>query len=273
MGPATTSSAARPATTALDGGPGDDSLEFAARGAHAGVGAGADDLHGGTGVDLLSYLDHTSAIRLALDELPGDGSSDENDNVHNDVETVIATRLADTLTGDDLGQDLYGHAGNDTIDGGGGNDLLNGGTGDDVIRGGPGGDAVEGSAGGDFIDGGPGRDLFAGDNECTDAAVHGRRGPDPGSRQRGGHRQLRCRRRPRHGRPARHRRDRQPAGLREHRPGGAPDRRARHPLPPPPVAASAQNEPAQRARDPQPDAEGDRRRGDLPRRLSHPRRA
>jgi Ca2+-binding RTX toxin-like protein len=151
----------------LDGGPGDDSLEFAVAGAHAGVGAGADDLHGGTGVDLLSYLDHAAAIRIAIDELPGDGSAAENDNVHNDVETVIATTLADTLTGDDLGQDLYGNGGNDTIDGRGGGDLLNGGTGEDIIRGGAGDDAVEGSAGGDLIDGGPGRDLFEGDNECT----------------------------------------------------------------------------------------------------------
>jgi Ca2+-binding RTX toxin-like protein len=156
-----------PGNDLLNGGPGDDSLEFAATGAAAGVGAGADDLHGGAGVDLLSYNDHTTAIRLAIDELPGDGGAGENDNVHNDIETVIATTLADTLTGDELGQDLYGHGGNDTIDGRGGDDFLNGGTGEDVIRGGTGDDAVEGSAGGDFLDGGPGRDLIEGDNECT----------------------------------------------------------------------------------------------------------
>ena len=158
--------AGKPATT-LDGGPGDDSLEFAAAGAHADVGVGADDLHGGTGVDLLSYNERTKAIGLSLDELPGDGSTGENDNVHGDIETIIATTLADRLSGSDLGQDLYGNGGNDTIDGLGGDDLLNGGTGDDIIRGGDGDDAVQGSAGGDFIDGGPGRDLFEGDNECT----------------------------------------------------------------------------------------------------------
>ncbi|MGZ8635323.1 MAG: calcium-binding protein, partial [Solirubrobacteraceae bacterium] len=152
---------------AVDGGPGDDSLEVAATGAAAGVGAGADDLRGGDGVDLLSYNDHTARITLTLDEQPGDGSAGEGDNVHGDVETVIATTLADTLTGSDLGQDLFGHGGNDTIDGGGGADFLNGGTGDDTVSGGAGDDAVEGSAGGDLLDGGPGRDLFAGDNECT----------------------------------------------------------------------------------------------------------
>ena len=131
------------------------------------MGVGADDLHGGTGVDLLSYNERTKPIGLSLDDLPGDGSTGKNDNVHGDIETIIATTLADRLSGSDLGQDLYGNAGNDTIDGRGGDDLLNGGTGDDVIRGGNGDDAVQGSAGGDFIDGGPGRDLFEGDNECT----------------------------------------------------------------------------------------------------------
>ncbi len=151
----------------LDGGAGDDSLEFAASGALSDAGEGADDLHGGTGVDLLSYHERTAPIRLTLDELPGDGATGENDNVHNDIETVIATKLADTLIGDDLGQDLYGNGGDDTIDGRGGDDLLNGGTGEDTIRGGAGNDTLQGSAGGDFLDGGPGQDFFEGDNECT----------------------------------------------------------------------------------------------------------
>jgi Ca2+-binding RTX toxin-like protein len=152
---------------AVDGGPGDDELEFGAADVAPGVGAGGDDLHGGDGVDRLSYNDHPAAITLTLDGQPGDGSAGEGDNVHDDIETVIGTTQNDVLTGDDLGQDLYGHAGQDTIDGGGGDDLLNGGSGEDVIRGGAGDDALEGSADGDRLDGGPGRDLFEGDNECT----------------------------------------------------------------------------------------------------------
>jgi RTX calcium-binding nonapeptide repeat (4 copies) len=150
----------------VDGGAGDDSLEFGGADVPAGVGAGADDLHGGDGVDLLSYNDHATAITLTLDGQPGDGGPGEGDNVHDDIETVIGTTLADTMTGDDLGQDLYGNGGDDTITGLGGDDLLNGGTGADTIYGGPGDDALEGSADGDYLDGGPGQDSFEGDNEC-----------------------------------------------------------------------------------------------------------
>jgi hypothetical protein len=151
----------------VDGGPGDDELEFGAAGAALGVGLGADDLRGGDGVDRLSYNDHPAAITLTLDGQPGDGSAGEGDNVHDDIETVIGTTQNDVMTGDELGQDLYGHAGQDTIDGAGGDDFLNGGSGEDVIRGGAGDDSLEGSADGDFLDGGPGRDLFTGDNECA----------------------------------------------------------------------------------------------------------
>ena len=158
---------------AVDGGPGDDSVEFGGTGMPAGMGAGGDDLRGGEGIDLLSYNDHGGAIAVTIDEQPGDGSAGEGDNVHGDIETVIGTTLADTLTGDGSAQDLYGHGGNDTIDGGGGDDLVNGGTGEDVVSGGAGDDAVEGSAGGDLLDGGPGRDLFAGDNECDVAPCTG----------------------------------------------------------------------------------------------------
>ena len=166
-GPGDDQVAGQAGNDSVNGDSGDDALEFGAEDVAPGVGAGADDLRGGEGVDRLSYNDHPSAITLTLDGQPGDGSAGEGDNVHDDIETVIGTTLDDVLSGDDLGQDLYGHAGNDTIDGGGGDDLLNGGTGEDVIRGGTGDDALEGSADGDFLDGGPGRDLFEGDNECA----------------------------------------------------------------------------------------------------------
>ena len=172
-GPGNDQVAGQAGNDSVNGDSGDDALEFGAEDVAPGVGAGADDLRGGDGVDRLSYNDHATAITLTLDGQPGDGSAGEGDNVHDDVETVIGTTHDDVLSGDDLGQDLYGHAGRDTIDGGGGDDLLNGGTGEDVIRGGTGDDALEGSADGDFLDGGPGRDLFEGDNECAAAPCTG----------------------------------------------------------------------------------------------------
>ena len=172
-GPGDDQVAGQAGNDAVDGGPGNDSVEFGGTGMPAGVGAGGDDLRGGEGIDLLSYNDRSGAITVTIDEQPGDGGAGEGDNVHGDIETVIGTTLADSLTGDGSAQDLYGHGGNDTIDGGGGNDLVNGGTGEDVVAGGAGDDAVEGSAGGDLLDGGPGRDLFAGDNECTVAPCTG----------------------------------------------------------------------------------------------------
>ena len=172
-GPGNDQVAGQAGNDSVNGDSGDDALEFGAADVAPGVGAGADDVRGGDGVDRLSYNDHATAITLTLDGRPGDGSAGEGDNVHDDVETVIGTTQDDVLSGDDLGQDLYGHAGRDTIDGGGGDDLLNGGTGEDVIRGGTGDDALEGSADGDVLDGGPGRDFFEGDNECAAAPCTG----------------------------------------------------------------------------------------------------
>jgi len=152
---------------AVDGGTGDDQLEFGGDAMAAGAGAGADDVHGGPGADRLSYNDRTASIRVALDGQPGDGAAGEGDNVHDDVETLVGTSLADALTGSDAGQELFGNGGNDRVDGLGGPDLVNGGTGDDELFGGAGDDRVEGSAGEDYLEGGAGVDLFAGDNPCT----------------------------------------------------------------------------------------------------------
>ena len=160
----------------VDGGADDDSIEFGAVDMAPGAGVGADDLRGGTGVDRLSYNDHPAAIRVAFDEQPNDGSAGEGDNVHTDVETLIATTLDDVLIGDGAGQDLYGHAGNDTVEGRGGNDLVNGGSGRDHLYGGDGDDGIQGSAGGDYLEGGSGSDYFEGDNECVAQPCTG--GPD-----------------------------------------------------------------------------------------------
>ena len=107
-GPGNDQVAGQTGNDAVDGGAGDDELELGAADVAPGVGAGADDLRGGDGVDRLSYNDHAAAITLTLDGQPGDGSAGEGDNIHDDVETVIGTTQDDVLIGDDLGQDLRG---------------------------------------------------------------------------------------------------------------------------------------------------------------------
>ena len=151
---------------AVDGGAGDDQLEFAGAGMPADAGAGADDIKGGPGSDRLSYLDHSAGVSVSLDDKPGDGTSGENDNAHGDIETLVGSTFDDVLTGNDGSQSLFGNAGIDRADGLGGNDVVNGGTDDDELYGGAGDDRVEGSAGGDYLEGGAGEDIFEGDNVC-----------------------------------------------------------------------------------------------------------
>ncbi|HMT15251.1 MAG TPA: type I secretion C-terminal target domain-containing protein, partial [Aestuariivirga sp.] len=65
------------------------------------------------------------------------------------------------LTGNELGQTLYGNSGSNTLDGGAGNDTLYGLAGDDSLNGGDGNDHVRGMAGADLLAGGAGNDTFA----------------------------------------------------------------------------------------------------------------
>ena len=123
-----------------------------------------DVLYGGAGSDTANYSDHgyisistqnpngtfvPLAVGLSLDDSANDGATDgcftpatgftpniEHDNVRNDVEHLIGTKLDDTLIGDPTGADvLEGEDGNDTIDGRGGGDTLDGSTGDDTLKG------------------------------------------------------------------------------------------------------------------------------------------
>ncbi len=79
----------------------------------------------------------------------------------------------DLVEGSDIGEQLYGGTGRDTIRGNGGNDLigtamdnlgdyLDGGAGDDELRGNLGNDTLDGGAGNDQLDGSEGDDLLIG---------------------------------------------------------------------------------------------------------------
>ena len=140
-------------------------------------GSQSDRLTGSTG-DFLSYeggsgvtvdlsdlttrnLTQTEADRFTTDGMPvevlgiikvsrGDASGD----IATGFVDVIGSRSGDTLTGDDVPNELRGLGGNDTLTGNGGNDTLEGGAGNDTLKGGTGNDTLDGGPGRDMLDGG-----------------------------------------------------------------------------------------------------------------------
>jgi VCBS repeat-containing protein len=108
----------------LSGGAGNDVLR-------GGIGSN-DSMDGGAGIeDLLDFSDGTLAVNFTLVQsaastsiVNGTGGLGNNDAYQN-IEGVIGTGLADTLTGSAANDILRGGAGNDTLDGAGGTgDLL-----------------------------------------------------------------------------------------------------------------------------------------------------
>jgi hypothetical protein len=113
------------AADTLAGGDGDDSL--------AG-GAGADAIAGGSGIDSVAYAG--TPLTVTLDDVAGDGTANEGDNVHSDVEDVSADPGAGgtaTLTGSASGNVLSIGTGGGAITGGAGSDTLSGGPAADTI--------------------------------------------------------------------------------------------------------------------------------------------
>jgi serralysin len=118
----------------IDGGDGDDLLNG---------GADADTMTGGLGNDAY-YVDDAGDEVV---ETSGGGA----DTLYTSVNYTLAAdqeierlwvwgTVGLTLTGNDLGNALFGGAGNDALNGGAGDDLLNGGTGVDTMTGGGGND-------------------------------------------------------------------------------------------------------------------------------------
>ena len=77
---------------------------------------------------------------------------------------IIGTNLADSLTGTNQNDSIFGKAGDDTLSGLGGNDLIFGKAGDDIINGDDGNDRLFGGDGNDAINGGRGNNLIFGGN-------------------------------------------------------------------------------------------------------------
>ena len=125
----------------LGGGAGDDTLAGGAGDDRLAGGAGADAMDGGAGRDLLSYAASDAGVSVSLAGGTGSGGHAAGDTFEN-VEGVIGSLHADTLTG------------------GAGNDWLAGQGGDDVLDGGPGNDNLVGGAGADRMNGGAGHDRL-----------------------------------------------------------------------------------------------------------------
>jgi Ca2+-binding RTX toxin-like protein len=111
-------------------------------------GLGNDELWGDAGVDTASYGDAVSAVTVSLQT--GTATGGDGIDTLKEIENLIGSSYADTLTGDQ---------GANSIDGGQGDDLITGGAGDDVLTGGANDDTLTGGAGNDQIDGGTGNDT------------------------------------------------------------------------------------------------------------------
>jgi Ca2+-binding RTX toxin-like protein len=128
----------------LSGGPGNDILDGS---------NGADTFHGGPGRDLVTYDPRTNPVTVTFDGMSNDGFPGEGDDVENDIEGVIGSKVGDQFTGNAKANWLYGADGDDVLLGGGGNDHLFGGfppsvsqlpqDGSEVFFGGPGKDVVD----------------------------------------------------------------------------------------------------------------------------------
>ena len=127
-------------------------------------GDGADTLFGGTGVDVL--LGDNGTITTSVNLVPETSSK---------LRTVTfassSSAGADSLSGGDDADYLYGQESNDTMSGDGGMDYMEGNEGADSMSGGAddddiiGGSTVASAAdSGDTIDGGSGNDVILGDN-------------------------------------------------------------------------------------------------------------
>ncbi len=100
--------------------------------------AGNDRIDGHEGIDTVSY-EHAPKkvnVNLAKNLATGGAGKDKLGNIEN----VIGSVFADTMTGNGADNLLSGLAGNDKLNGGTGRDTLIGGIGHDVLTGGKGAD-------------------------------------------------------------------------------------------------------------------------------------
>ena len=124
-------------------------------------GDGGDEIDGGEGIDTASYQGSSAGVTVSLladTAAGGDADGDQLDN----IEILIGSAYADTLSGDDDDNALSGLGGDNTLYGYGGDDGLWGGEDDDTLYGGDGADVLKGFGGDDELDGGDEADSMWG---------------------------------------------------------------------------------------------------------------
>jgi serralysin len=122
---------------------------------------GDDTLDGGAGSDMASYTGAASAVTISLNILVSQNTGGAGSDTLTDIEHVMGSNFADSLTGNAGNNALLGRARSDTLNGGLGNDTLGGFGGNDLLLGSDGNDVIRGGIGRDRITGGSGLDKFA----------------------------------------------------------------------------------------------------------------
>ncbi|MGH9162412.1 MAG: hypothetical protein ACRD2X_20800, partial [Vicinamibacteraceae bacterium] len=94
-------------------------------------GLGDDIVHGGSGVDILTYADSDAGVdvNLLLQTTSGAAGSDSVAAFEN----VQGSQFGDSLTGDEGPNALWGLGGDDTLDGGDGDDICDPAPGSDPL--------------------------------------------------------------------------------------------------------------------------------------------
>ena len=178
------------------GGSGNDTLNGNAGNDTLNGGDGNDTINGGADTDTVSYVFASGAVTVDLAITTAQNTINAGMDTITNVENIIGSNFADTLTGDANDNVIEGGLGNDTLDGGAGNDTislanatgttylyltntsqntLSSGTDNfvnfenilgsnftDVLRGDAGINIIDGGAGNDQIRGGGGADILIG---------------------------------------------------------------------------------------------------------------